>query len=191
MAQIAIPLVVVGVLYLISNDKKNEQFINQLELADVSTDPNADKLNKKDINGKLAKDYFVAVNTALGGNARDFEYKLDAAGNFLPSTNNTNTTNAALNNSALNNIKGFQDPNKKYPSSDYTGVSDINKLAVGDVTHKSFNVKKNKKIDNIQLANSKQTWNEPDSAYGAGYPYNQVTETEAGHLIELDSTPGA
>jgi hypothetical protein len=152
---------------------------------------NADKLNKKDINGKLAKDYFVAVNTALGGNARDFEYKLDAAGNFLPSTNNTNTNNAALNNSALNNIKGFQDPNKKYPSSDYTGVSDINKLAVGDVTHKSFNVKKNRKIDNIQLANSKQTWNEPDSAYGAGYPYNQVTETEAGHLIELDSTPGA
>ena len=98
----------------------------------------------KDVNGKLAKDYFIAVNAALGGTARDFEYKLDTAGNFLPSTNNTNTSNAALNNSALNNIKGFQDPNKKYPSSDYTGVSDINKLAVGDVTHKSFNIKKNK-----------------------------------------------
>ena len=49
MAQIAIPLVVVGVLYLISNDKKNEQFINQLELAEVSTDPNADKLNNEKV----------------------------------------------------------------------------------------------------------------------------------------------
>jgi hypothetical protein len=152
---------------------------------------NADKLNKKDVNGKLAKDYFIAVNAALGGTARDFEYKLDPAGNYLPSTNNTNASNAALNNSALSGIQGFQDPNKQYPKPDYTGVSDINKLAVGDISHKSFNIKKNRKIDNIQLANSKQTWNEPDSAYGAGYPYNQVTETEAGHLIELDSTPGA
>jgi hypothetical protein len=152
---------------------------------------NADKLNKKDVNGKLAKDYFIAVNTALGGTARDFEYKIDPAGNYLPSTNNTNDNNGQLNNDALSAISGFQDPNKQYPRSDYTGVSDINKLAVGDVTHKSFNVKKNKKIDNIPLANSKQTWNEPDSAYGAGYPYNQVTETEAGHLIELDNTPGA
>ena len=152
---------------------------------------NADKLNKKDANGKLAKDYFVAVNAALGGTIRDFEYRIDPAGNYLPSTTNTNTSNAALNNSALSSIQGFQDPNKQYPRSDYTGVSDINKLAVGDVSHKSFNVKKNRKIDNIQLANSKQTWNEPDSAYGAGYPYNQVTETEAGHLIEMDSTPGA
>jgi len=152
---------------------------------------NADKLNKKDVNGRLAKDYFIAVNTALGGTAREFEYKLDPAGNYLPSTTNTNNTNGALNNDALSLINGFQDPNKQYPRSDYTGVSDINKLAVGNTTHKSFNVKKNKKIDNIQVANSKQTWNEPDSAYGAGYPYNQVTETEAGHLIELDSTPGA
>ena len=152
---------------------------------------NADKLNKKDVNGKLAKDYFIAVNAALGGTARDFEYKLDPVGNYLPSTNNTNASNAALNNSALSSIQGFQDPNKQYPKSDYTGVSDINKLAVGDISHKSFNIKKNTKIDNIQLANSKQTRNEPDSAYGAGYPYNQVTETEAGHLIELDSTPGA
>jgi hypothetical protein len=152
---------------------------------------NADKLNKKDANGKLAKDYFIAVNAALGGTIRDFEYRMDPAGNYLPNTNNTNLTNAALNNSALSNITGFQDPNKQYPRSDYTGASDINKLAVGDVSHKSFNVKKNRKIDSIQLANSKQTWNEPDSAYGAGYPYNQVTETEAGHLIELDSTPGA
>lgn len=152
---------------------------------------NADKLNKKDTNGKLAKDYFVEVNLALGGTAKEFEYKLDTTGNYLPSTNNTNSSNKILNNSDLSKIQGFQDPNKQYPRSDYIGVSDINKLAIGDTSHKSFNVKKNKKIDNIPLANSNQTWNEPDSAYGAGYPYNQVTETEAGHLIELDSTPGA
>ena len=32
--------------------------------------------------------------------------------------------------------------------------------------------------------------NEPSSAYGAKYPYNQVTVTRSGHVIEYDDTPG-
>jgi len=32
--------------------------------------------------------------------------------------------------------------------------------------------------------------NEPASAYGAKYPYNQVTVTRSGHVIEYDDTPG-
>lgn len=32
---------------------------------------------------------------------------------------------------------------------------------------------------------------EPDSAYNAKYPYNNVIETESGHAIEFDDTPGA
>lgn len=30
---------------------------------------------------------------------------------------------------------------------------------------------------------------EPESAFAARYPYNQVTKTEGGHVIEIDSTP--
>lgn len=30
---------------------------------------------------------------------------------------------------------------------------------------------------------------EPDSAYGAKYPYNKVTQSESGHVIEVDDTP--
>lgn len=32
---------------------------------------------------------------------------------------------------------------------------------------------------------------EPLSAYNAQYPYNQVKETESGHVMEMDDTPGA
>lgn len=32
---------------------------------------------------------------------------------------------------------------------------------------------------------------EPDSYYNAKYPYNNVIETESGHAIEFDDTPGA
>jgi len=35
-----------------------------------------------------------------------------------------------------------------------------------------------------------KTWNEPYPAYNALYPYNKALETESGHLIEYDDTPG-
>lgn len=33
-------------------------------------------------------------------------------------------------------------------------------------------------------------WDEPKTAYNPKYPYNQVLETESGHVFELDDTPG-
>ena len=35
------------------------------------------------------------------------------------------------------------------------------------------------------------TWNQPDISYNAKPPYNDVKETESGHLQEFDDTPGA
>lgn len=34
------------------------------------------------------------------------------------------------------------------------------------------------------------SWNEPRSPYNARYPYNHVHESESGHVIEIDDTPG-
>ena len=159
-----------------------------LTTAHVMGVKNADKLDKKDTNGTVAREYFILGNSVLGGTQTDIEKSFDAAGNFLPSPTKTSTS---LNNSELKNPKGFQDPNKKYPKFEYLGLSDVNKLAVGDTSHLSFTIKENKKIDRIPIAHSKLTWDEPRPAYGAGYPYNQVIETEAGHLVEFDNTPGA
>ena len=33
-------------------------------------------------------------------------------------------------------------------------------------------------------------WTEPNTAYNAVYPYNNVMETESGHILEFDDTPG-
>lgn len=35
------------------------------------------------------------------------------------------------------------------------------------------------------------TWSEPKTPYAAQYPYNRVMETESGHILEFDDTPGA
>jgi hypothetical protein len=159
-----------------------------LATAHVMGVKNADKLNKKDENGILAKEYFSTGTSAVGVDITTFDKSFDDAGNYLPGVNN----NIGIeNNQDLKNSSGFQDPNKKYPKYEYTGLSDVNKLAVGDTSHLSFLIKENKKIDKISLASTTQTWDEPYPAYGSVYPYNQVIETEAGHIIELDSTPGA
>jgi hypothetical protein len=34
-------------------------------------------------------------------------------------------------------------------------------------------------------------WKEPDPAYDAEYPFNRVWETESGHVMEFDDTPGS
>jgi len=35
------------------------------------------------------------------------------------------------------------------------------------------------------------SWTEPKSDYAAVYPYNNINETESGHFMEMDDTPGA
>ena len=41
-----------------------------------------------------------------------------------------------------------------------------------------------------QTISEQKTITQPDSAYAAIYPYNHVYESESGHLIEQDDTPG-
>lgn len=151
---------------------------------------NADKFDKKDTYGTKARDFFYIGNSSLSGEDKDYEQVFEDAGNYLADNLGSDPARA-INNEELSKLKGFQDPNKKYPKIEYAGQSDINKLAVGDTTHLSYIVKENNRAEKIQLARTTQTWDEPESASGAVYPYNQVIETEAGHVIELDSTPNA
>ena len=35
------------------------------------------------------------------------------------------------------------------------------------------------------------SWDQPESPFKGEYPYNKVTQTESGHIIEVDDTPGS
>ena len=141
---------------------------------------------RKDVYGRQVKEYFTLGVTAAGGDTATVDIKYQEEDNYLPEVNDGAVTNADL-----AKTEGFTDPNKKYPKYEYQGLSDINKLAVSDKSHLSFKVKKSQRTEKIQLAVSSKVWNEPETPYRATYPHNQVFETEAGHVIELDSTPGA
>ena len=117
-------------------------------------------------------------------------YDLDTSNPGNP-FNPTNDPTKSLNSPEIGNLQGFKDPNKVYPKASYIGLPDTNKLATEDTSHTIFNKKLNSLVKGIKIANESTTWNEPDYAYGARYPYNQVIETEAGHIVELDNTPNA
>ena len=86
--------------------------------------------------------------------------------------------------------KGFTDPNANYPTKEYAGISETNKLAQGDVRGTIVQEKNNNRMKGAKLPGG-EAWDEPESAYRGAYPYNKVTQTESGHIIEVDDTPGS
>jgi len=99
--------------------------------------------------------------------------------------------NSTENNEKLAVLKtGFTDPNANYPTKEYAGVSETNKLAQGDPKGTVVQEKNNSRMLGAKLPNG-NAWDQPESAYRGAYPYNKVTQTESGHIIEIDDTPGA
>jgi len=106
---------------------------------------------------------------------------------------------------------GFNDPNGKYPTlifepdtnrhainEKYNGyeilpnpILEIRRAtritSVAAASMPSFSTALGSFIDEVPV----ETWDQPEDAYNAIYPYNKVTETESGHLFELDDTPAA
>lgn len=85
---------------------------------------------------------------------------------------------------------GFIDPAAAFPTKEYIGRSEANKLATGDVNGTIVQQKEMQRVKGIQLPNNER-WEQPQVTYNAEYPYNKVLQTESGHIIEMDDTPGS
>jgi uncharacterized protein YcbK (DUF882 family) len=86
--------------------------------------------------------------------------------------------------------KGFLDPNANYPTKEYENLPDTNKLAQGEIKGTVVQNKNNTLMKGAKLPYG-ESWDQPESPYRAQYPYNKVTQTESGHIIEVDDTPGS
>lgn len=85
--------------------------------------------------------------------------------------------------------KGFQDPNGTYPK--YKNEPDTNRLATGNNLGRTIVLKKEASLKTgVKIANG-GTWDQSPNPYNAQYPYNKVTQTESGHVMEWDDTPGS
>ena len=156
---------------------------------------NFNQMNRKDQFNVPASDYYRMGASKFG--SADLPVRsstnTNRAGNFGSSPSNpTNSPEGQLNDVSAIGTEGFQDPNKVYPTKEYTEkkLPDTNKLAAGDKTSNVLIYKEENRITEIQIGYTKETWDEPKSPYSTKYPHNQVIATESGHVIELDNTPG-
>lgn len=152
--------------------------------------------------------YFYAAKKSVGNNspdiaARKLKYYEHFYGLGTPESygfaekqagnaNPPNSWNGALagNEGGLNDNVGFKDPHAKYPLKRQVAEPDINRLARGDVNETIVMLKESQRTMGIPTAMDGGSWNQPNSPYGAKYPYNHVRETESGHVQEFDDTPG-
>jgi uncharacterized protein YcbK (DUF882 family) len=85
---------------------------------------------------------------------------------------------------------GFSDPDGIYPLKDYDNEPDTNKLARGISEGTAAEYKSLNRATGIRTADG-DTFDQPLNPFNAQYPYNKVFQTESGHVVEYDDTPGA
>ncbi len=84
-----------------------------------------------------------------------------------------------------------------FPNEQSINQSSISKLARNEnidttiIKDKQNSIIENKKIARSYHESEFEYFNEPTVPYAAVYPFNHVTESESGHIVEIDDTPGA
>jgi len=93
-------------------------------------------------------------------------------------------------NPTINPNRGFNDPSGLYPLISRMGEADTNRLARNEQIENTI-VKKKKDSLEYSMSALYGFWSEPETPYAAKYPFNNVYESQAGHIVEYDDTPGA
>jgi hypothetical protein len=76
---------------------------------------------------------------------------------------------------------------KRYP--DVLNEPTTSRIARNESIDKTLIQERKNNVVNVPTATS--NWTEPTTKYAPVFPYNKVTETESGHVFEVDDTPGA
>lgn len=58
------------------------------------------------------------------------------------------------------------------------------------IANTTIDIQRRTRVPDIITADGGKTWDEPYPSFNAQYPFNNATETESGHAIELDDTEG-
>lgn len=138
--------------------------------------------DSKDGNGVTGRTYYDLGALAVGPSI-----PLENAPPSNVAANKDPTTN--LNNLADLQPRTFADPNNEYPKCDYANEPDTNKLARGTSQKTIVEKKRKGRREDVPVVVG-EPWDEPFPAFCAKYPYNQTFETEGGHVVEFDNTPG-
>jgi len=93
-------------------------------------------------------------------------------------------------NPTVDTNKGYADPDGLYPLISRMGEADTNRLARNEQIENTIVELKKKGVTGCSTAIA-GSWMEPETPYNAQYPFNHVYESQAGHIVEYDDTPGS
>lgn len=119
----------------------------------------------------------------------NLQFDISTANDALNEASRFNTKSVENEEKLITQTTGFIDQAAEYPTKEYAEKSEVNKLATGDING-TIVQKKNNSRATAQLPNGKQ-FQQPDVPFKGEYPFNKVIETESGHIVEMDDTPGA
>jgi hypothetical protein len=92
------------------------------------------------------------------------------------------------------NPRGYQDPTNSLPTPEYRGEPSTHMNARGFNSYSNQTrllAKDSGRMTGMPAAGDIGTFGEPELKAAPQYPYNHTKSTRAGHIIELDDTPGA
>lgn len=134
--------------------------------------------------------YFDSFNSDDALRRINEDYSRTVTDRTLGYSSRYDLNNQDNNNKLITLDKGFISPDANFPRKEYSDLVDVNKLATGDVFDTIVQRKNDSRMIGAKLPGL-DSWDQPISPFKAKYPYNKVTETESGHIIEVDDTPGA
>jgi len=133
---------------------------------------------------------FNSGDSSIGLQRYDDQYNSALVGKALTESQRFNPVNSENIAKLEVTRTGFSDPTATYPTEEYKNRPDTNKLATGDVNGTVVQKKNEERMIGAKLPGN-SSWSQPESPFKGEYPYNKVTQTEQGHIIEIDDTPGA
>lgn len=140
--------------------------------------------------------FFQSVSDLFSGGSAAALTKIDGAmassisSKALAESKNFNVKTPENQEKLIVTKRGFMDPTATYPTREYAGRPETNKLATGEIRGTIVQTKDKDRMIGAQLPNG-ESWDQPKSPFKGEYPYNKVIHTESGHTIELDDSPGA
>ena len=144
--------------------------------------------------GTTQNNIMSVIGGILGGSfaldSIDSIYSNSLANKTIQEVSKFDVNNSDNQDKVTKTTKGFNDPKGTFPTQDYSDLADTNKLAQGDVRGTVMQDRIKNPMRGAKLPNG-ESWDQPASSYKAQYPYNKVMQTESGHIIEIDDTPGA
>ena len=147
--------------------------------------PSLPKFNAAELQAKVDA---LKNRPSLASIGKDFDSSIRQ--DAIARSQNINVENEENNTKLKTKEEGFIDPDAKFPTKEYEGRSETNKLATGDVSETIVQKKHLEKYQGQKLPNG-ESFDQPDIPYNAEYPYNRVIQSESGHIIEMDDTPGS